>query len=409
MNLLLKNFLYTFFVRCMVLGSGFFISIASAHFLGPAGRGEYFFVTSLSALLVQLSCLGMQSSNLFLVSKDQSLMANLTTNAIWVSIITAVILSVITAGIFYFCYSVSNIIFIVILVPASLFYLLATNLLIGTNRINIFNIFQITSNLTVGIILLICGYMGFSSKGFLAGAALVWLFFAILVFFYISQITSLQSKFDLASFRSGLNFGLKSYSTCLLMSLLLKSNVFMLKFFTSSAVLGYYSIASQINDVLVSLPATFALLLFPDIIKNRANGWKITQKALAMFIIFLLIVEILIAFAAPWVIPLVFGIQFSASVNILWWMLPGAFSLCIISIMSQYLAANGFPIELVCFWLISFIIMIVLSSVLIPKFLGIGAAMSLSITYSFLAIMIMIFSYRFKYKIKVNLLPRVLT
>lgn len=409
MNLLLKNFLCTFSVRCMVLMSGFIVSIFSAHFLGPVGRGKYFFVTSLSVLLVQICSLGIPSSSTFLVAKNPAVLGKLMINSMWISLILGLGSTVIITGFFHLRHSASEVMLIIMLVPASLFYLFGTNLLIGINKIKVFNLFQISSNLGVGIILLYCGYLGFTAKGFLVGTSLAWLLAAILMFCFISRLAAINYKFDFEIFRKGFNFGIKSYMACLLPSMLVKSNIFILKYFTSSEILGYYSIASQINDVISSLPATFSLLLFPEIIKNPETGWKKTQSAVVGVASFLLLGEILLAFLAPRLIPFVFGAKFSTSVIILWCMLPGAFSLCIISIMSQYLAANGFPLELILFWVIGFLFMLILSFFLIPQFAGIGAALSLSITYAFLACIIGSFAYRFKNKIQNHVLSEATT
>ena len=72
--------------------------------------------------------------------------------------------------------------------------------------------------------------------------------------------------------------------------------------------------------------------------------------------------------------------------------------------MSQYLAANGYPKLLVWIWILGGIISIAISSILIPKFYAIGAAVSLSMTYIILVIMVIILAYQHQSKSERNLL-----
>jgi O-antigen/teichoic acid export membrane protein len=76
------------------------------------------------------------------------------------------------------------------------------------------------------------------------------------------------------------------------------------------------------------------------------------------------------------------------------WMLPGVFFLALTSIVSQYLAASGFPRIVVGIWLVTFIILVTASLFLIPSLGGVGAAVSISLTYMLLFIMIVAAAFR---------------
>ena len=394
-----KNFAYTFLIRCIILLSGFLVSIFTAHYLGPNGRGDYFFVTTLALLLVQLGSLGMQSSNVYLVAKNEQILGYLVTNAAWVSIIIgslAAISAWITLN--YRHQHISGIQFLAILAPASLFYLLGTNLLIGINKIKLFNLFQISSNLTVGLLLLASGFLGFTIEGFLAITSFTWLSIDLLLIYVFSHYTTLPFKFNFNFFHEGFGFGIKTYASTILGTAVLKGNIFLLKVFTSTAILGYYSIASQISDALIIIPSTCALLLFPDLVKNPYGRLKKTQRALLSITFFMTIVYAAVALTAKWFIPGIFGVRFAPAVPILLFMLPGSFCLGIISIISQYVVSHNFPKTIVYFWLIGFFLMTGFGFIFIPKFSGEGAAMGLSSTYILICIMILIFSYRFQRK-----------
>jgi O-antigen/teichoic acid export membrane protein len=63
-------------------------------------------------------------------------------------------------------------------------------------------------------------------------------------------------------------------------------------------------------------------------------------------------------------------------------MLPGTFFLALIQIVSQYLAAVGFPALQLAIWTAGFLLTCGLSIVLVPWYGGVGAAVSLSIAYT---------------------------
>jgi O-antigen/teichoic acid export membrane protein len=79
-----------------------------------------------------------------------------------------------------------------------------------------------------------------------------------------------------------------------------------------------------------------------------------------------------------------YGARFLPAVEIFWWILPGSFFLGIIVILSQYLAAIGFPRQLIGLWTLAFIVMLCSSLILIPRYDAQGAAMSLSLAYAVL-------------------------
>ena len=402
-----KNFIFTFVFRCITILSGFIVSILTAHYLGPSGRGDYYFVITLSAVLVQIGNLGMHASNVYIAAKNNNIIGNLVSNAIWVSLIIGITFAVGAYIIMQYRHNeVSGIGLIAILAPSTLFFLLGINLLIAINKVKIFNIFQIISSLAIIAAALACGVMGMNASGFLAFTSFTWLIISLLLIYTLSKYANLSFRFNFDLFQQGFCFGIKTYLATFFGLLVLKSNIFLLKEFTSGETLGYYSIAAQISDALITLPTTFSLLLFPDLVKDPTNRWRKTKKTLLSVSILMIPVYLFITLTAKFIIPIIFGVQFSPSVPILILLLPGSFCLGITSITSQYLAAHNFPISLVIIWIIGFVLMIISSLILIPKFSAQGAACGLSITYILICAMVIVFSFRFnhnKEKLSTNL------
>src|SRR5712692_3403039 len=143
----------TVVVRVLRIGASFGASVLTARVLGPAGRGDYFFVVALSALVVQVAHLGLGSSNSYLVAKRPETLGPLVTNSVWVAAIASggssiLIVAAIGAG-GWFSVATGQLLFAVPLSVVTLFYLLGSNLLVGAGRIVLFNIIESIANLLV--------------------------------------------------------------------------------------------------------------------------------------------------------------------------------------------------------------------------------------------------------------------
>ena len=164
-------------VRLLIVAGGFVSSVLTARLLSPAGRGEYFLVVTLAQALAQFGNFGLQSSNTYFVARDRSLTGALLANSLAIAMVAggvgsvAVILVLKAAG---GASGDSRLWFAAIIAPATLFYMLGTNLLVGLKRIGTFNRFQLGSNYGVLLCLVGAAVLGTGSAGFLAASALGW-------------------------------------------------------------------------------------------------------------------------------------------------------------------------------------------------------------------------------------------
>jgi O-antigen/teichoic acid export membrane protein len=104
------------------------------------------------------------------------------------------------------------------------------------------------------------------------------------------------------------------------------------------------------------------------------------------------------AAVAPYLIPVLFGQQFSDATLLLWWMLPGIFCLGVTSIFSQYLAAKEVPLQNIYVWVAGLAILIILGLFLVSDYGGVGIAVAISATYLFVAISILVLTFRMSRK-----------
>lgn len=388
-----RTAIFTIGTRFLMLSLGLITSIITARYLGPEGRGIYFYVITTATILAQFGNFGLQSSNTYLVAHDSQLLGRLSSNSLWISICLGVFITSLAIAAFIFLphahapsMSRTSLIALLILVPATIFCLLGNNLLVGINAIRAFNIFQIAPNCLITFLLITASLLHLNLNYFISAYALSWLLSSIGLVIYLGKQQSIPFMFDFTLFMRGFKYALKAYLATLLGFLVLRCNIYILQHYTDSKTLGYFSIATQINDSLAIIPTTIGLLLFPQLIRNTKSRWRQAKQSIFTISIIMVALCVLTALIAKPFVSVLFGKNYLPAIPILLVMLPGAFALGIISIVSQYLSASGFPKQQVGLWGLAFIFVICTSFIFIPKWHGMGAALALSMTYLLLLI-----------------------
>jgi enterobacterial common antigen flippase len=393
--------LLTLLSRAVQLLAGFAGTIVTARFLGPEQRGEYFFVVTLTLVIVQFANLGLQSSNTFYVARDGRLLSPLIANSLWVSLLlgggsAAVAVAVLHRTGLFLAQEPSLMWLAVALSPPILFFMLGTNLLVGTQRMIAFNVIEVVANVGVTAALVLGGLASFGAKGFLIVSSSAWSAASLVVLTHLWRQGRVRIAFSRDVFATGFRYAAKAYLVTALGFLVLRANVFVLQHYFGSRELGFYSIAAQVGDAIAILPGSVALVLFPRLVKDPAGRWRSTVRTACVVGVLLAVAcGIAAAVAGPF-IRLAFGQAFAPAAAVLRLLLPGVFALGVSTVLSQYLAAIGIPRVLVGVWVVTLAAVLSLGAVLVPHHAGAGAAAALSCAYGGALLMIVCVAYRYR-------------
>ena len=173
---------------------------------------------------------------------------------------------------------------------------------------------------------------------------------------------------------------MRAYLAAALGFAVLRLNTLLIEQYMDAAMLGTWSIAAQLLDVIVVIPSTIALILLPRIMRSE-QPYRLMLTQLRWVTIILVLVCAVVAWLGYGLIMLVYGERFADAYIMLLWGLPGIFALGLTSILSQYLASAGIPLRLVFIWMIGLVVELVLAIWLVPSLGGIGAMLSLSAAY----------------------------
>jgi O-antigen/teichoic acid export membrane protein len=174
--MVVKDALMTVGVRVALVVAGLATAIITARWLGPAGRGDYFFVLALSAIAGQVAHLGLHASNAFHVAKEPQAFGALAVNSYWVSIILGCIAAAAAiAAIVYLGqskHSLAVLCWALLLTPTGLATLYISNLYVGAGRITEYNVIQLASAVLPFAFICVVAVYSRAASAFLAASAI---------------------------------------------------------------------------------------------------------------------------------------------------------------------------------------------------------------------------------------------
>ena len=369
----------TLAVRLSILATGLATSVITARALGPVGRGQYYAVVSFAGLAAQVANLGLGSSNTFLAARDRSLIGRLAMNSAWIVCGFALVLG---ALLLLFGDALSAQLKLppklvggaLLLGPAMLFVTLATALLVAEERFRLVNLWQLANAGLATALLLWCVYARLEPGAYLVATTIAAVATALgLGHGLRSGFTRLRG-FDLALFRQGFGYAARAYLALLAGFAMQRVGPAVLAARGDLHEVGLYSIGAQIFDVMIILPSTVALVLFPSLIRSAEGGWKSTRNALKAVMPLMLAACAVALLAGARIIPAVFGRPFADSYLSMAALLPAVLAISAVSVLSQYLVSRGFPTALVLLWAAGFAITLLTQLTLTPQWGAVGAA-----------------------------------
>lgn len=383
----------TFTTRIVLICIGFLTSVIVARILGPEGRGLYGVAGAIGAIGVQLGNLGLHASNTYYVAKDRKLLPALIGNTIIVSFV----LGSMGAGLAWAVFSIWDnltsldgllLILALVWVPIGLAYMLLQNLLIGIQAIRAYNIVELVSQI-LGLVI-IWGLIMFGtvtvesvfSAGLIAlTISLIWALWKLRP--YVSHFPTPS----FALFKDNIHYGLKAYLSALFAFLVLRADILIVNYLLGAEQTGCYSISVSMANMIHLFPVVVGSIFFPKLcaIDDWFDKFRFA-KTISIVMCAIMIPGIVVAIlSADIAVTFFLGHAYADSATPFKWLMPGILILSIEGIARRLLISDGYRIEVVCAWFITFIVNVCLNFVLIPK-MGIkGAALASSISFALLA------------------------
>ena len=203
---------------------------------------------------------------------------------------------------------------------------------------------------------------------------------------------------SLSKLGRAVRFGSKAYAAAALQVVNLRADLFILNAVATKAAVGHYAVAVSVMALGLLLPTALATVLLPRAAALTASATPLEQRALSTRAVrhaVLVVPFTAIALSlALFLVPVVFGASFSASVGLGFILLPGILAYGIGTVMSSNIVGRGHPAYVLSAAALVTPPTIVLYLLLVPVLDGAGAALASTLSYAAMTVVLFVFFRR---------------
>lgn len=390
---MLKDSVFTFISRLILVGLTALNVLILARFLGPKGQGVFTVIATFVTLLASIGTLGIGQANVYFIGQKRYTLKEL----FWNSMLVSLIMGFLLIGIALFLYDIFPPAFKGADKELVLLYAWSIPLLLGWGNTNSlilgllkFTAFNIISMIIGGLSAI--GYIVFLSsspdtKTAIIIAVIINVIGFILPIAYLAKeggLGMLKPKCNITALVDCLKFGIKGHLGSVVDFMNFRTDRFLVNWFVGPAAVSFYSIAVTVGESIWHVSRSIAMVLFPkvstsgDILSNAQT----TAKSCRISFLSSFLIGIFLLVTGRWLIPLVFGAAFIESVPALNFLLPGIIIFSLTNIIASYLVGEGFPHYSTIIALISFVFNVAINLWLIPIIGIVGASIASTISYT---------------------------
>lgn len=405
MKIIKNNFLLDisslFSSRILGLGISIIASILLTRLLGPENKGIITTILVIPGIIISFSDLGLRQAIIYFMGKkifeDKKIFSTISFLFLITSLLSLLIAIVsFFVGDYFNKYSLSLLIFPLLLIPIKLYQNYTSGVLYGKKKINNLSISNIISDIIYLFFVLIIYLIPKNNQ--LQVALFAHVVSPLIASFYIFSIIrkfgSLKPHIIPGLPWIFLKKGFIYAIALFILSLNYRVDIIILERLTSPYEVGIYSVGVNIADLLWLLPTALTAVNF-SYSANATDPMEYAKKTAKILRISLwigILPALLLFFLAPFFIPFFYGQEFQSSGTVVQAILPGVWMTLIFKILNSDLAGRGIPQAALWVYLFAVILNIILNIWWDPIFGAKGAAWASTVSYSVGAI-IFLFTY----------------
>lgn len=395
-------------VRILRVFLSFVANILIARSVGPDGVGYVNYILLIVTCLGSYGTLGVTNASSYYLKQskwDEEKVANTNITVVFVSalLIAIVLLILRFLGMILIGYNIIIIAYCCFLVFFQLSANFFSTVFIAENRVNTLVLMQFLA-LLIRIILLFI----FLKTGEL-GRDLIILFIVVewgalsITLFFLSPL-KFRVAFSKDILFSEIKYGINGLVSGLLMFLNYRFSYILIRNNYGNEVLGVFSIATQLAELVFIIPTTFEPILSAFLLGEKKGKRENTQNTIRTVLSLCILCSIIGAILSP-LIPILFGSHFNTSIPVFLILLPGVILASAAKIAATFFLNIGKPFIHLVVTFTMFVINLALCILLIPHQGAIGAAIASTIVYSVYFVMYLPFLYKEGFCLKDALIP----
>jgi O-antigen/teichoic acid export membrane protein len=361
-----------------------------ARTLGPTGRGDVVFVTTLALILAQLASLSVQEANINLAAREPRLRRALASNSLLLALLLGALAVALTATLIQLFPALGGDAdaddrwLALASVPVLIVATYLERLLDAEYR---FTWENIASLLTPIAILAINGALAIADRLTVTSAVLAWVVGAalgtVLRLWYVGRGLSGFGRPDLALARRSIGFGMKAHGARVLGWGNYRVDQLFVGTIAGSNELGLYSYAVTWAETLFYLPQTLVTVQRPDLVRaTRDAAARLAATVYRVAVLLSLPLAIGLVVLAPFLCTTLVGEDFRGSIDDLRVLVLGTFGVLALQLLGNALTAQGRPLLETVATAVAFAATLVLDIALIPSYGGLGAAIASTVAYT---------------------------
>jgi O-antigen/teichoic acid export membrane protein len=382
-------FFHTLGTSGMIVMLSFAISIITARYLGPDGRGKLALLILIPIFAVTFGRLGIGHSINYYASKAPK--DRLISTCLVLSIMVSLIFSIVSIPFIFLVRDLffkgieTTLIFLACsLIPFAFLYDYLPSIFQGFYKIKHRNLLVAAMpffNLALLVVLVTVLKMGlWGAVIAYAGANGIVAIISLSLVFKELEIKKIQPDFHLM--RGLLTYGFQSHIGLIFKELNYRGDMLLVSYFLNPAAVGYYAIAVNIAELLWKLPEAAGTVLLPKISSMDKKETNVFTPLVFRTIMFPMMAMCLaVLFLGKYIILMAFGQEFLLSFPVLALLLPGTLAMAFWKIIANTLIGLGHAIQYSITSGVALIVMILFDVILIPKMGLNGAAIASSISY----------------------------
>ncbi len=325
----------TFGGKALSLLFGLIIVVLLARELGPTRQGLFAVAFSLSVILIHLGGLGLTSANPYFAAREPGQQRRIAANALW---------------------------------------LLGQGRMVAYNGVEVVQFALTLIALGFGFWVLDIGVTGAlvvvtaSRFGSLLG--------------YLAALRLRPGRLDSALARRMLAYGFRAYVAVVVSFLVIRLDLLLVNGYLGSRQAGLYSVAATLADGMYVLPAVVGLNLFPRVARSGSSR-ETAEVFRSVAVLYGLVCVLTIPLAGP-AIRTFFGDDYTGSVSLYYWLLPGIYCLGMLTILAHHFAGRGYPTEAAAVWFVGLGLNLAINVAFLPGRGAWVASLASSIAYAVL-------------------------
>lgn len=380
--------------RIYSMGLAFLSLVLTARVLGPEGRGQYVAITTWTTTLATVTCLSLGQVVLYRAAQSRC--------DAWFSDSYRVLVTF-TAALSFIGWGLALLVYLTplrsiygdvnplwlavgfLVLPFRIWDNYAIALFQALGRLNTYNVFLVTSS-TVGVIALVL-LIQWQQLGLLGALVALLVGQAALSLAGFGALHRLADGYRPPAREACAGFagdGLKIHLNTIGMLLIAGIDLLMLNYYRGPEETSRYQIAAQLMGIIMLVPQAASLIVSSRISALGPNkAWPLQRKVVWQSTALMLGVSLAVGWSARIWLPLLFGRDYLASIELLDWLLFAGLGMTFSTLMAPQWIARGLLLQASALTIVSGIINVILNSFLIPTYGAVGAAYSVLMTYGF--------------------------